>query len=151
MIYLKSFFSPTPVNTTACSIARWQPNGMNLPVIEELKPILEGKEIKRIPPYLYMKKYIQVLVREHERLMKMYDNMTGEKGAGRDFAFCCWCTPSRQQQYDKLFCHTILLGYHAEEFSDIPVKYLDGRDNPIWSKAEFLEFWMMEIKGRVAK
>ncbi len=133
-IYLQSFFSKP--RGIPFSVARWQPKGYSYHTIALFVPYDEyGNAIRKIPPVEYLHKYCGVLKRNFDNINNL---VTALKNDGRDFTFCCWCNRARQMQYDKLFCHTILIGYFIEKFfSGIEVVYWDGRDNPVWTREEF--------------
>ena len=47
----------------------------------------------------------------------------------------CWCEFVRQWHRDRLYCHTILVGYYLEvHYPELEVIYADGRDKSIWEK-----------------
>lgn len=84
-----------------------------------------------------MKEYCKKLKRNWSLIEKMINNLKNEN---REFTLCCWCNKQRQKQFDKLFCHTILIGYLIECFApEVNVVYLDGRNKPVWSKQEFYD------------
>ena len=133
-IYLQSFF--TKPKGIPLSVARWQPKHYNYKSIPYLVPKKEnGSDIKHVTPEEYLKEYCKTLKRNWSSIEKMISNL---KNDDREFTLCCWCNKSRQKQYKKLFCHTILIGYLIEYLApEIKVIYLEGRDNPVWSKEEF--------------
>ena len=133
-IYLQSFFSK-PLGLPF-SVARWQPKGYNYKIINFLQPNrIDGTAIKKLPPDQYLIEYCKTLNNNLERIKSMVDNLKDNR---MDLTFCCWCNLQRQKPYEKLFCHTILLGYLFEKLSpETEVVYLDSRDKPVWNKEEF--------------
>ncbi len=133
-IYLQSFFSK-PLGVPF-SVARFQPRRINHLSINFLKPIKpDGSVIRGLPPEDYLVEYCEVLKGNSGKIISMIKNLEKEKD---DYSFLCWCNPERQYQYKQLYCHTILIGYLIEKVtSKVEVIYLDGRDNPVWSREEF--------------
>ncbi len=133
-IYLQSFFSKPQGHPF--SVARWQPKGYGYKTINYLQPNkIDGSAIKKLPPDQYLIEYCKTLKFNFPIIKLMIENLKDNK---RDLTFCCWCNSERQKQYEKLFCHTILIGYLFEKLSpETEVVYLDGRDKPVWSKEEF--------------
>lgn len=144
MIYLQSFFSPP--KGIPLSVARWQPK--NYPTIEYFQPFDEaGKPIKGIPPEKYLIKYTKTLiVRAEAQILHRKEAILN----GPSCSLCCWCNPQRQKGYKTLFCHTILIGYLLELLiPELKVEYLDGRENPVWSREEFLDVYNNLKEGQI--
>lgn len=133
-VVLTSFFDAKYLNGTKISIARYQPDWSTMPEFPvNIKPILDGKILGDwLNPEVFRFKYEQVLKREENNLINLFDNIEEEER----LILCCWCTPERQKQFHgKLFCHRILLGWWIEEhYKYINVKYEDGANNPIWKR-----------------
>lgn len=134
MIYLQSFFTkPKGIPNSA---ARWQPKGFNHPTIKFLVPIRKnGSPIKNLPPNKYMVEYCKHVLKPNIKIIKQWTKtlLEGQK-QGLDLTICCWCSSRRQ----KLLCHTILIGYILEYLEpELQISYLDGRENPVWTKEEF--------------
>jgi hypothetical protein len=133
-IVLTSFFDARNWNGTKISIARYQPDWSTMPEFPvNIKPILDGKVLGDwLNPEVFRFKYEQVLKREEQNLIRLFDNMEDVE----PLILCCWCTPERQKKYNgKLFCHRILLGWWIEEhYNYAIVKYADGAENSIWGK-----------------
>lgn len=136
MFYLQSFFSVP--EGKPYSVARWQPNGFSYPEIDYLKPLYpNGRPIKNIPPGEFLQRYVAVLKLNRDKLLKDLELTPLDK----EITFCCWCNEKRQKKHDKLFCHTILIGYAIEALSEHQVSYMDGRYNPVWTREDFQSLW----------
>ncbi len=135
-IYLQSFFSAHKEGKQL-SVARWQPKGFDYLTVDFLVPRgVDGRDIKNLSPEEYLVEYSKVLYRNGNKVVGFLNKMK-EKGID-ECSFCCWCNTNRQDGYDKLFCHTILIGYLIEKVCpDIEVIYLDGRDMTVWGREEF--------------
>lgn len=142
MIYLQSFFSK-PL-ATPYSVARWQPQGYDYPELTPFIPILDGRPIKGVPPDAYLELYAKALASRWDAVRHVVKWLRG-----KDVTLCCWCNPSRQKHYERLFCHTILIGFLLEK-AGIEVMYLDGRENPVWDdkdRVKFLKLVKVFVKG----
>ncbi|SMB96816.1 hypothetical protein SAMN00808754_1668 [Thermanaeromonas toyohensis ToBE] len=144
MVYLQSFFSEP--RATPYSVARWQPRGYRYPELRVLAPLLpDGRPIKRVSPDKYLDLYAGALASRWQDVKKTVSWLKKV-----DAALCCWCNPERQKGYEKLFCHTILIGFLLEE-AGVPVVYLDGREKPVWDEADrarFLKILRAEVLKR---
>lgn len=117
------------------SVARWQPKGYKYHELPFLAPfdVQTGKALVHLEPVVYRQKYEQVLLQAREPLRAFVGNCPEV-----EVVFCCWCDPGRQAGYEKLYCHTILIGYLLEEmFPALEIEYADGRDKPIWERTDF--------------
>ena len=143
-LILRSFFTTNSSDANTFSVARWQPNGYHFEPLQFMMPYdFNGQSIKHEPPDKYLAKYVSTLQRNLGRIVSWVE---GRVTLGADTTLCCWCNPKRQQQYPQLMCHTILIGYVIEEVNRenpgrIEVKYLDGRDNPVWTREQFRDSW----------
>jgi len=134
LIYLQSFFTK-PKGQLVYSVARWQPNGFSYKTLKVLVPYRkDGSAIKDLLPDEYLVEYLKALKHRYKEVKKLFKLMGNEV----DYTLCCWCNPKGQKGYEKLFCHTIIIGYLAEHEFNMDVKYLDGRDKPVWDKKQFL-------------
>lgn len=135
-IYLQSFFSEP--KGYPFSVSRWQPRGYNYYSLDFFKPIDRfGNPIKEVKPEVYIEYYSYVLIRNYKEIKDWLDKVYKK---GEDISLLCWCNKERQKKYNKLYCHTILIGYFLEKIKgnkNINIIYLDGRDNPIWIRGEF--------------
>ncbi|RJO61947.1 MAG: hypothetical protein C4542_05185 [Dehalococcoidia bacterium] len=125
-IHLQSFFYRRTVKPVY-SIARWQPGFCKYPVIEPFVPVHQGRAIRHYPPDKYLTLYAEAVKSRLGEVENAINNLKRLK----DATLCCWCNQQRQKKYEKLFCHTILVGFLLEHHG-IPVVYRDGRENPIW-------------------
>jgi hypothetical protein len=137
-IYLQSFFSE-PLGEPY-SVARFQPQGYNCIKLPMFEPIyLDKTAIKTKDPKQFLESYCRALLRN------FYQIVFWCKYLSEDTSLLCWCNEDRNNRTDdKLFCHTIILGYFLEHISkklsfDIEIVYCDGRDNPVWSREDFLQ------------
>lgn len=133
MIYLQSFFSKPKAEPY--SVARWQPKGYNYPSVQVLVPFDEfGRPIRKVPPGEYLELYAAGL-----RARRLEVELAVEFLRNRDATLGCWCNPERQKGHSKLFCHTVLIGFLLEN-REVPVCYLDGRENPVWDRKDKEKF-----------
>lgn len=144
MVYLQSFFSKP--RAKPYSVARWQPRGYNYPELRVFAPLLtDGQPIRKVPPDVYLELYAEALASRWGEVKKAVSWLRNA-----DAALCCWCNPQRQKGYERLFCHTILIGFLLEE-AGVTVAYLDGRERPVWGendRTRFLDLLREEILKR---
>jgi hypothetical protein len=123
-------------NYPTFSIARWQPNGFNLPTIRALAPIypFNGQPIRHLPPDEYRIDYTNYVLNSQSGKDTM-EQIVNSLEPDTPLVMCCWCSPQRQEEYPKLMCHRILVGYYIEKhYPGIKVRYEGGAENPVWSK-----------------
>jgi hypothetical protein len=124
-VYLTSFWrSRYLANTKAYSIALSQPEGFSLPELVFLKPIKDGRWLKKDGKD-YRKEYDSALKSNQREVAEWMDKLGDE-----DVALCCWCR-SKEYQLDR--CHRILISIMLKRMRpDLDVK-LDLR-NPAWRR-----------------
>ena len=111
------------------STARWMPKGFDCVELSFLAPFDPDTGIKMttdMEPSVYMAKYLRILEANH---MQIKEFVEFESESASIVALCCWCDKSRQQEYEHLYCHTILIGRYLEKhFPDLRVYYCKGRE-----------------------
>jgi len=117
------------------SIARSQPKGFMFPSLRAFAPVRkDGSDIKHLPPDQYRSEY-EIAVLSSEETLRHVTNTLSEKFKRYDtILLCCWCNPTRQDKYEKLMCHRILVGYWLEKHTDFEILFADGAENPIWER-----------------
>lgn len=118
------------------SIARWQPEGLDYRDLQWLAPrdIDDGSDLKHLEPHIFREKYENVLDHWAWATRQLFIGFLGTVGLTQ-VTLCCWCNFRRQAQYEKLYCHSILLGYWLEEYiPGVKVHYLEGRGKPLWER-----------------
>lgn len=118
------------------NIARWQPNGRAYRDLQWLAPrdVDDGADLKHLEPDIFREKYENVLDHWGWATRQFFIGCLGTVGLSQ-IVLCCWCNFRRQAQYEKLYCHSILLGYWLEDnIPGIKVHYLEGRDKPLWER-----------------
>ena len=152
VIYLQSFFSE-PMGYPF-SVSRFQPKGYKYLILDFLQPYtLKRTPIKNVSPEEYKRLYCNVLALKSGTIREWLKERVI---SGKDITLCCWCNEERQRNYERLFCHTILIGYFIESLAeidslDIKVEFLDGRDKPVWSREEYRDMMREIFKGRKDK
>ncbi len=140
MLYLASFFSGSVRAGVPCySAARWQPRERKrLPRLAFLAPVrADGTAIAGLVPREYLREYAVVLCARAGELVSWLAGLSSR----RDLALLCWCCPERQRGRRGLMCHTVAIGWLVEALRpDVPVAYLDGREDPVWGPEERAEF-----------
>lgn len=115
------------------SVARWQPVKCSYNTLRFLAPFgLQGLE-----PESYRIEYNKILDKVRMTFITILDRHIDDT-----ISLLCWCNPDRQKKYEKLMCHTILIGYEIESLfkagklkcKELKVVYEDGRDNPVWDR-----------------
>lgn len=117
------------------SISRWQPRNSTYTELKSLAPFdRNGRAIKSLPPDIYREVYErEVLSSQNAR--KQLQAVVDLMNDGEQAILMCWCNPARQEEYSKLFCHRILVGWFIEKnFPYIAVVYADGAENPVWER-----------------
>ena len=135
-VILTSFRDAENWSGTKYSIARWKPGWFPHPTFPvPLAPFHKGKAMKHLAPDEYRTKYEEILERERWNLI---DYLSSPARQDLQLVLVCWCNLARQEGYDKLFCHRILVGYWIERnLPDIEVVYADGAENPVWPRKEY--------------
>jgi len=123
------------INVFKYSISRWQPHNTKYSELKSLAPFYrDGRPIKSLPPDMYRLMYEREVLSNptaKRQLQAIIDLM----GDGDTSVLMCWCNPARQEEYSKLFCHRVLVGWFIEEnFPHVKIVYADGADNPIWER-----------------
>lgn len=134
-IILTSFRDAPNHKCTKYSIARWQPRNCSYPELKSLAPLYpDGKAIRNLSPDEYRiayEKYVLSSSNAKRQLQAVIDLINN----GESICLMCWCNLSRQSEYDKLFCHRILVGWFIEKtFPQVEVIYADGAQTPVWEK-----------------
>jgi hypothetical protein len=111
------------------STARWQPKGFKYPELPFLAPWDpdNGRKMVHLEPGVFREKYERLLERNAGEIRAFFEQRNDEQ-----IVLCCWCHPRRQRGYERLYCHTILLGYWIERNLGLDVVMADGRDKPVW-------------------
>jgi len=117
------------------SIARWQPNDMHFPVFPiPIQPFYKGVPLRNLHPTEYRLKYNEILYNHSDELKRFFLSQLPDT----TIVLLCWCNPTRQKGYNKLYCHRILVGYWLEiNCSWVEIIYADGADNPVWERDEY--------------
>ncbi len=118
------------------SVARWQPEGFDYKELMWLAPkdIDTGEDLKHLEPSVFREKYENILDHWSWATREFFIATLGNLSVTQ-LTFCCWCNFRRQAKYEKLYCHTILLGWWLEEHIEgVEVIYLEGRDRPVWDR-----------------
>ena len=116
------------------SAARWQPKGSDYPTLDFLAPLHPDTNAKMVhlEPDEFRALYERILENHKCEIQSFFQHRDDEQ-----IVLLCWCHPDRQKQYERLYCHLILLGYYLEEhFPGLEIMYADGRDNPLWEREE---------------
>jgi len=133
MIYLRSFAASPHEGH---SIARWAPSwfGGDRYALRFLGARgVDGQPLRHLEPEEFRTKYYEYLAMIKKHVVGWLRQLEPDI----DLTLCCWCTPERQKGYPTLYCHRILLGHIIEEYrSDVPVKYMDGAENPVWTDSK---------------
>ena len=150
-IILTSFRDALKREGDIYSIARWQPgNFPQRPMFPvDLRPITSGgRPMTHMTPLAFRKIYWRLLNGQGQALLQYLHTryLADQESPVPDLVLCCWCNLDRQEGYDKLYCHRILVGYWIEKhFIEIQrknsshpceIEYDDGAQNPIWTKEE---------------
>jgi len=117
------------------SISRWQPKASKYQELRSLAPFYpDGRAIKGISPDQYRAAYEENVL-SNPNVKRQIQAVLDLMAAGETAVLMCWCNLSRQEEYSKLFCHRILVGYYIEKnFPQIKVVYADGAQVPVWEK-----------------
>ena len=116
------------------STARFQPKDCSYPQLPFLAPWDPDthKKMVHLEPDVFREKYERLLTKKRFFIWQFISTRIEE-----EIVLLCWCHPDRQKKYDKLYCHTILLGHYLEEtFPTLEIVYADGRDKPLWERDE---------------
>lgn len=113
------------------SVARWNPSdARTIPRLEYLAPVWAGQPMRHLTPEEFRTKYELILERVSPKFLEFIKEFDG-----KELVLLCWCNPTRQRGYSKLYCHRILIGYEVEkQLPAVEVVYADGAENPIWER-----------------
>jgi len=133
-VILTSFRESPRWNHPKYSIARWNPHDYKWMFrLDWLAPIDEKGTMRHLSPNEFRDRYNKLLESKAIRLNQFLDNLLAVNMS--EVVFCCWCYLQRQPQYDKLYCHRILIGFWLEKNRpNVKVVYSDGAQNPIWER-----------------
>ena len=134
-VVLTSFRDADKWDSSAWSVARWQPSDcgyFSLPFFAPWDPDT-NRGMVHLEPDVFKEKYERVLDLHHLSIVRFVKNVAHLE----QVVLLCWCHPDRQRDYDKLYCHTILIGHYLEKhFPELKVVYADGRESPLWERKE---------------
>lgn len=132
-VVLTSFWDAKNWQGKKYYISRTQPSGFvynTFPV--DLRPIINNRAMVHLEPDDFRDKYMKILADRTTELIDFFSLMYRDD----EVVLLCWCNMVRQRQYEKLYCHRILVGYWLENvFGDeLSVVYADGAENPVWER-----------------